>query len=97
MTPFSSIAGNSRRHFLQLAGTTVLPPVLSAASEPTNRNTRDSGPVGRAENCILLWLGGGACHVDTWDPKRKGDGKKIAGSYTIRFPRLFPVCRSVNT
>ena len=39
-------------------------------------------PMGKADHCIMLWLGGGACHVDTWDPKRKGDAKKrIAGSY----------------
>lgn len=36
---------------------------------------------GHADACIFLWLGGGACHIDTWDPKQKGDGKKIAGSY----------------
>ena len=38
-------------------------------------------PKGKADACILLWLGGGAAHIDTFDPKRKGDGKKIAGSY----------------
>jgi len=38
--------------------------------------------MGKADHCIMLWLGGGACHVDTWDPKRKGDAKKrVAGSY----------------
>jgi hypothetical protein len=37
-------------------------------------------PKGKAEHCIFVWLGGGAAHVDTWDPKRLGDGKKIAGS-----------------
>ncbi|MFQ5734347.1 MAG: DUF1501 domain-containing protein [Planctomycetaceae bacterium] len=37
---------------------------------------------GKAEHCIMVWLGGGACHIDTWDPKRRGDAKrKIAGSY----------------
>ncbi|MBW3595936.1 MAG: DUF1501 domain-containing protein [Planctomycetes bacterium] len=30
-------------------------------------------PPGRAEHCIFVWLGGGACHIDTWDPKRVGD------------------------
>lgn len=39
-------------------------------------------PKGKAEHCIMIWLGGGACQIDTWDPKRKGDAKrKIAGSY----------------
>jgi len=37
-------------------------------------------PKGKAEHCIFLWLGGGACHVDTWDPKGLGDGQKVAGS-----------------
>lgn len=39
-------------------------------------------PQGKAEHCIMIWLGGGSCHIDTWDPKRKGDPKaKQAGSY----------------
>jgi hypothetical protein len=36
--------------------------------------------LGKADSCIFLWLGGGAAQVDTFDPKRKGDGKKVAGS-----------------
>lgn len=36
---------------------------------------------GKAESCIMLWLGGGAAQIDTLDPKRRGDGKKQAGSY----------------
>ncbi len=38
-------------------------------------------PKGKADACIFLWLGGGAAHMDTFDPKPIGDGKKIAGSY----------------
>ncbi len=37
-------------------------------------------PKGKADHCIFIWLGGGACHIDTWDPKRMGDGKKVPGS-----------------
>lgn len=37
-------------------------------------------PRGKAEHCIFIWLGGGAAHTDTWDPKRVGDFKKVAGS-----------------
>jgi len=33
----------------------------------------------------MIWLGGGACHIDTWDPKRIGDpsqgGKKPGSAY----------------
>lgn len=39
-----------------------------------------SKPVPRADSCILLWLGGGACHVDTLDPKRQSTGIKDPGS-----------------
>ena len=39
-------------------------------------------PLGKAEHCIMLWLGGGAGQMDTFDPKRKGDPKaKKPGSY----------------
>lgn len=38
-------------------------------------------PKGKADACIFLWLGGGAAHIDTFDPKVRGDGKKQAGSY----------------
>ena len=38
-------------------------------------------PRGKADACIFLWLGGGAAHIDTFDPKVRGDGKKKAGSY----------------
>jgi hypothetical protein len=31
---------------------------------------------GKAEHCIMIWLGGGASQLDTWDPKRLGDPKK---------------------
>jgi hypothetical protein len=36
---------------------------------------------GSAEHCIFLWLGGGACQIDTFDPKRvTTDGRKDPGS-----------------
>lgn len=38
-------------------------------------------PRGKADACIFLWLGGGAAHIDTFDPKVRGDGKKKPGSY----------------
>ena len=28
---------------------------------------------GKAEHVIMMWLGGGSCQIDTWDPKRQGD------------------------
>lgn len=43
---------------------------MVAASNPTPTKTADS--------CIFIWLGGGACHVDTFDPKQVGDPKQKA-------------------
>src|SRR4051794_23951265 len=47
-------------------------------------------PKGNASSCIFLWLGGGAAHIDTFDPKRRGDGKKKAGSYYDAIPSAIP-------
>ena len=65
----------NRRNFIATAAT-------SAALLPNALASAPKFPKGKAEHCIFIWLGGGACHVDTWDPKRKGDPKlKKAGSY----------------
>jgi len=50
----------------------------------TRASASDSGrtPLGNAEHCIMLWLGGGAGQMDTFDPKRQGDPKaRKPGSY----------------
>lgn len=37
--------------------------------------------LGNAEHVIMLWMGGGQCQVDTWDPKHvTTDGRKDPGS-----------------
>ena len=84
---------STRREFLKTtaAGGTCLAaagrfaPCLSAAeaAEALEPNPLDL-PRGSAEHCVMIWLGGGACHIDTWDPKRRGDakaGSKQPGSY----------------
>ncbi|MCS5631614.1 MAG: DUF1501 domain-containing protein [Pirellulaceae bacterium] len=39
-------------------------------------------PAGKVQHVIMVWLRGGSCHIDTWDPKRLGDAKTgTAGSY----------------
>ena len=44
---------------------------------------KDTGPRGKAEHCLFIWLGGGMAHIDTFDPKpQRGDPQaKKAGSY----------------
>ncbi|MSU41017.1 MAG: DUF1501 domain-containing protein [Pedosphaera sp.] len=60
----------TRREFLGAAtvGAAMLPWAAHAKEE-------EAFPKGTAEHCIFIWLGGGACHVDTWDPKIRGDAK----------------------
>ncbi|MBC8354492.1 MAG: DUF1501 domain-containing protein [Planctomycetes bacterium] len=75
----------TRRNFLQATGTSVAAGVLARASAgPLLGKDSPAKPIQKAtvDSCIFLWLGGGACHIDTWDPKVKGDAKaKKPGSY----------------
>ena len=68
----------TRRTFLQQAA--FLP---AAAAFPSALRAAPSFPMGKAEHCIFIWLGGGMAQVDTFDPKRLGDSKaspKVAGA-----------------
>jgi hypothetical protein len=77
-------SGPTRRQFLRRLGQSTLG---GWAASRVPAVARDPGvpvvPGGQAEHCILIWLGGGACHIDTWDPKRRGDpkGKKPGSDY----------------
>lgn len=64
----------SRRRFLKFSG------AGAAALATADTLTAGDPPKGKADHCIFLWLGGGAAHIDTFDPKRRGDFKKVAGS-----------------
>lgn len=70
----------SRRDFLQ-AGSFAAAALMSGSQL---RAEESAAPVslGKAEHCVMVWLGGGAGQIDTWDPKQLGDPKgKKAGSY----------------
>src|SRR4051812_32529423 len=76
----------SRRGFVAAGAATVSALMTGriACGEPAraaDAEHRSPAAKGKADRCIFIWLGGGACHIDTFDPKRKGDGKKVAGSY----------------
>ena len=76
----------TRRTFLKQSGATGLglaATSLGRFSGVLSASEAESPiPLGKAEHCIMIWLGGGACHIDTWDPKRRGDAKaKKPGSY----------------
>ncbi len=74
----------TRRDFLQIAGASAGAALASSrlsATEPEGAHAINL-PKGKVDHCVMIWLGGGACHIDTWDPKMKGDAKaKKPGSY----------------
>lgn len=62
----------NRRHFL----------ATTAAALAGSQLSHGASVKGKAEACIFIWLGGGMSHIDTFDPKRRGDPvKKVPGSY----------------
>ena len=60
----------SRRELLLRSGTVGM---MAAAHAPWLEGAEPQR--GKADSCIFIWLGGGACHIDTFDPKRRGDPK----------------------
>ncbi len=93
----------TRRRFLGQAGAAGLAatsfPLLTRCPAVAADQTQPRFPRGKAESCIFIWLGGGACHIDTWDPKERGDGKKQSGSYYDAIATAIPevsVCQHLS-
>ncbi len=80
-------AGNqTRREFLATtaaaAGATLATGALQGNRPLLASDGLAEFPMGKAEHCLFIWLGGGSAQIDTWDPKRRGDAaRRIAGSY----------------
>ena len=97
---------HTRRNFLAGAASAGLTGAALASLPRLARAEKESAertapfPLGQAEHCIFVWLGGGACHIDTWDPKRKGDPQtKTAGSYYDAIDTALPgvqVCEHLH-
>ena len=64
----------SRRAFQQF-GVATAASMTSPLASPEAFAAEPLVARGRAQACVLLWLGGGMCHVDTLDPKRVGAPK----------------------
>ena len=80
----------SRRDFLTR---TALAAGAAALGDPAFAEAPRT-PLGKAEHCIFIWLGGGMSHVDTFDAKTtRGDGKKIAGCYYDTIETAIPGVR----
>jgi hypothetical protein len=67
-----------RREFLK---NTVYGGAAALTGATTSLAAKVPLPKATADTCILVWLAGGMCHLDTLDPKRRGDGAGVAGSY----------------
>lgn len=65
--------GLTRRNFVRVGGLTALGlglgPFLKLQREAAAHPKRGPRPKGTAKSCILIWLDGGASHLDTFDPK----------------------------
>src|SRR4030095_3037755 len=71
----------SRRDFIKRTAAT--PGALPLGYDRVLAESNPAAPLGKAEHCIFVWLGGGMSQIDTFDPKPTlGDPKaKKAGSY----------------
>ncbi|WP_169977129.1 DUF1501 domain-containing protein [Tautonia rosea] len=90
---------STRRDFLRTSSVGLASASLAAASAPRLAAAASPPLRGSAKACIMLWLGGGAAHIDTFDPKRRGDGKKQPGSYYDAIPTAIPgasVCEHLS-
>jgi hypothetical protein len=84
MKPFSI----DRREFL--ASSAAAAGSLALASSAVGED-KAASPLGKAEHCIFVWLGGGAGQIDTFDPKPQGDPKaKKPGSYYASIDTAIP-------
>lgn len=92
----------SRRQFLIQSCAATSAAVSASMTTPFTFAVEEPGPAPKvsADSCIFIWLGGGACHIDTWDPKTKGDAQaKRPGSYYDAIPTAVPgvqVCQPLH-
>lgn len=94
----------NRREFLTnsaaAAGAVWAGAALGGSSSLLASETPQEFPLGKAEHCLFMWLGGGAAQIDTWDPKKKGDAaRRIAGSYYDAIDTAIPgaqVCEHLH-
>lgn len=84
----------ARRDFLRVGSIGALGLSLSRLLELESVMAADSQTAlgsGKAEACILLWLGGGPSQMDTWDPKGNTGFKSISTNTDgIQISELLP-------
>ncbi len=70
--------GMSRRHFLSHMATTAM--ALPAMQFMSSLQAQGATVRGNQKSCILLWMGGGPSHMDTWD--LKPESEKNGGEFS---------------
>jgi hypothetical protein len=93
----SACAGPARREFLKIGALGFLGLGLDDWFRLRAQAADRSKPGKPPRNCILIWLAGGASHIDTFDPKPdaptdvRGEFKPIATSVPgLRISEVFP-------
>src|SRR4030095_1770205 len=83
----------SRRDFIKRTAATT--GALALGDDRVLADATPAAPLGKAEHCIFIWLGGGMSQIDTFDPKPTlGEPKtKKAGSY---YPSIDTAIRGVQ-
>ena len=87
----------NRRNFLKQSSGLLAASAAGASSLNPSSLLANAAPTamlkGKAEHCIFIWLGGGMAHIDTFDPKRRGNPKaspKTAGSDYAKIETAVP-------
>ena len=60
----------TRRDFLKTVGATTLGAFAAGSPKPAFANEVIVQPEAKADCLIVLWMGGGMAHTETFDPKR---------------------------
>jgi hypothetical protein len=68
----------NRRSFLKTAIFSPLAMSLLPGRMRAEGGPRPGAPLGKAEHCIFIWLGGGMSQIDTFDPKGLGDNRSAS-------------------
>jgi hypothetical protein len=84
----------TRRNFITQSALAAGAATLGAPLFAEEKKTPLATPLGKAEHCLFIWLGGGMSHLDTFDAKTtKGDGAKKPGCYYDTIETAIPGVR----
>jgi hypothetical protein len=60
----------NRRDFLKTSSAATLGALAAGYARPSQANSVNAAPPATADTLIVLWMGGGMAHTETFDPKR---------------------------